>query len=139
MTRHAQAFDRFLSLAVLALAVTTFVTGSAAQTKALGTIGGQVFGTTGFAAPGARVILQAADGKSPQTTVTNTQGRFWFPMLPPGLYDVRASAQGRSSEWRQNVGVRTGRQTTIALHLRSKKPTPTKTPASLREPIPREN
>jgi hypothetical protein len=134
MRKYAQSLGRLLSLALLASALTAPGAIAAPQTKALGTIGGQVFSPSGFAVSGARVTLQTADGKSPQTTVTNDQGRFWFPMLDVGMYDVRAASEGHSSEWRHNVGVSIGRQTTIALHLPSKKPAPIKTPASIHKP-----
>lgn len=141
MRNHARSLGRLVVLALLASALTTPGAGASPQIirhepKALGTIGGQVFNPSGFAVSGALVTLQASDGRDPQATVTNSQGRFWFPMLPVGLYDVRAAAQGRSSEWRQNVGVRIGRQTTITLHLPSKKRAPIKAPASLKRPLP---
>ena len=141
MRNHARSLGRLLVSALLASALTTPGAGASPQIirhepKALGTIGGQVFNPSGFAVSGARVTLQTADGKSPQTTVTNDQGRFWFPMLDVGMYDVRAASEGHSSEWRQNVGVRIGRQTTITLHLPSKKPAPIKAPASLKRPLP---
>jgi carboxypeptidase family protein len=104
------------------------------QTVGLGTVGGQILGPDGKVIGGARVTLQASDGRSPQTTETNTQGRFWFPMLPAGPYDVRAYSQGQWSEWRKNVPVDVGRQTTITLRLRPQKHAPGKFPPSLARP-----
>lgn len=89
----------------------------------LGTVGGQVLGSNGKAVAGARVTLQAAEGRRLQTTDTNDQGRFWFASLPEGQYGVRASYEGRVSEWRQNVWVATGKQTNVVLHLRAAKET----------------
>jgi Carboxypeptidase regulatory-like domain len=132
MTRKSQPVGRFLSFALLALAA-AMPSSAAPQRSTLGTMEGQVFSTTGFAVEGALVMVQASDGRDPHTTVTNAQGRFRFPMLPTGLYDVRATAHGHSSEWRQNVGVRAGRQTDVALHLQTKKPAPSKAAASLKK------
>jgi carboxypeptidase family protein len=84
----------------------------------LGTVGGQVLDLKGKLVANAHVTLQASDGGQLQTTQTNTQGRFWFPFLPEGQYSVRASDQGRVSEWRQNVWVSPGHQTDVILHLR---------------------
>ncbi|MBZ5694936.1 MAG: carboxypeptidase-like regulatory domain-containing protein [Acidobacteriia bacterium] len=56
-----------------------------------------------------------------RTAETNQQGRFWFASLPEGQYGVRASYQGRVSEWRQNVWVAPGEQTNVVLHLQAKK------------------
>ena len=87
----------------------------------VGAVGERILGPDGRAVEGARVTLQASDGRHPQTTEINTQGRFWFSMLPAGLYDVRAYSQSRSSEWRKKVLVEVGRQTTITLRLSPKK------------------
>jgi len=92
----------------------------------VGTVAGQVLGTDGKPVPGARVTLQAAEGHHVETAETNQQGRFWFASLPEGQYSVRASYEGRVSEWRQNVWVAPGEQTNVVLHLQAKK-------ASLRE------
>jgi carboxypeptidase family protein len=83
--------------------------------------GGKVLGPDGKAVEGARVTLQPSDGTPPETTVTNTQGQFWFPMLATGLYDLRAYSKGRLSDWRKNVWVEPGHQSTITLSLSSKK------------------
>ena len=83
----------------------------------LGTVGGQVLDLQGKPVAGAHVTLQASDGDQLQTTETNTQGHFWFPFLPEGQYSVRASDQGRVSEWRQGVWVSPGHQTDVTLHL----------------------
>jgi hypothetical protein len=84
----------------------------------LGTVGGQVFDLQGKPVARAHVTLQASDGDQLQTAETNAQGHFWFPFLPEGQYSVRASDQGRVSEWRQGVWVSPGRQTDVTLHLR---------------------
>ena len=84
----------------------------------LGTVGGQVSDYKGEPVARAHVTLQASGGDQLQTTETNTHGHFWFPFLPEGQYSVRASDQGRVSEWRQNVWVSPGHQTNVTLHLR---------------------
>jgi len=84
----------------------------------LGTVGGQVLDYKSKPVSGAHVTLQASDGAHLETAETNTQGHFWFPFLPEGQYSVRASDQGRVSEWRQNVWVSPGHQSNVTLHLR---------------------
>ncbi len=111
-----------LLASVLLLPVLAASAGAAPQATAWGTVGGQVIGTNNKPVEGARVMLQSADGGHPQTAQTNAQGRFWFPSLPSGLYDLRAHLKGRSSEWRHNVWVNRGRQTSVTLRLRPKKP-----------------
>jgi hypothetical protein len=90
----------------------------AASPTGLGTVGGQVLDVKAQPVPHAHVTLQASGGDQLQTTETNTQGHFWFAFLPEGQYSVRASLQGRVSEWRQGVWVSPGRQTDVTLHLR---------------------
>jgi hypothetical protein len=104
--------------------------GGTPQATGLGTLGGRILGPDGKDVEGARVTLQWSDGRHPQTTNTNAQGRFWFPALPSGLYDLRAYSKGRSSEWRHNVWVSPGRQTNVTLRLQPKKPAPSKRPRS---------
>lgn len=101
---------------------------SPGQASGQGTIGGQVLGTDGKAVAGARVTLQASEGRLPETTETNGQGHFWFPSLATGLYDVRAYSKGRVSDWRRNVWVERGKQSNVTLRLRSKKPAAGKSP-----------
>lgn len=111
---------RFI-VALLLCAVLAVSAAGAPQSKGMGTIGGQVVGPDGKAVAGARVTLQGAEGRHPQTMETNEQGHFWFASLPEGLYDARAFYKGRVSEWRQNIWVSPGEQTNIVLHLRAKK------------------
>lgn len=121
MPRKDIAMMRKLAFAGLLCAIWTASAIAAPQPKGLGTIGGQVVGSNGKAIAGARVTLQGAEGRHPETTETNDQGHFWFASLPEGLYDLRAYYQGRVSEWRQNVWVSPGQQTNVVLHLRPKK------------------
>jgi hypothetical protein len=113
---------RFPLIAGLALMAISVSGAAAAQPKGLGTVAGQVLGLDGKAIAGARVTLQAAEGHHVETAETNQQGRFWFASLPEGQYGVRASYQGRVTEWRQNVWVAPGEQTNVVLHLQAKKP-----------------
>jgi len=100
----------FLLAAMLALAV-------AADTKGLGTLAGTVIGPGGKPVVGARVTSQGADGTKPQSTVTNSDGRFFFPELENGYYDVRAYHGGTWTNWKHNVEVKTGKQTEVKLQL----------------------
>ena len=108
-----------LRLLIAGLLCAALTVGAVPRPAGLGTVAGQVL-ANGNAVAGARVTLQAAEGRHLQTTDTNNQGRFWFASLPEGQYGVRASYEGRVSEWRQNVWVAPGEQTNVALHLRPK-------------------
>jgi protocatechuate 3,4-dioxygenase beta subunit len=94
---------------------------AAASPGGMGTIGGQVLSADGKPVSGAHVMLQTTEGGHLQITDTNDKGRFWFVSLPEGQYSVRASDGDRVSEWRQGIWVAPGEQTSIVLHLHSKK------------------
>ncbi len=102
----------YLLLAVAALACV-----AAADIKGLGTLAGTVVSATGRPVPDARVTSQGADGTMPQSTTTNAQGRFFFPELKNGYYDVRAYHNGAWTEWKHNIEVKTGKQTDVKLQL----------------------
>lgn len=123
---------RLMAPALLIAAILT-ATG-AAQTNGNGTVGGQVLGTDGKAVGGARVTLQPSDGGAPKISETNSQGRFWFPSLTTGLYDVRAYSKGRESDWHRNIWVERGKQSNVTLHLRAKKPAPGNRTAASKKP-----
>jgi|HubBroStandDraft_5_1064220.scaffolds.fasta_scaffold182024_2 hypothetical protein len=110
-------FNLIFALAAL-LAVSSIVALMIAHAdEGVGTLAGTVMNAQGKPVPDASVTVQSADGKSPHATRTNAQGRFFFPELPHGLYDVRASHNGWLSEWKHNVNVETGKQVEVALKL----------------------
>lgn len=88
-----------------------------ARQPGMGTLAGTVVNAKGRPVAGAHVVMQSAAGNMPQATTTNSQGRFFFPQLTHGYYDVRATASGKASAWRHNLEVRTGKQTDITLRL----------------------
>ncbi len=108
MTRAALALLVCLGLGLIA-------TG---QGGGMGTLAGTVLNAKGKPVSGANVTMQSARGEAPHATTTNTQGRFFFPQLIHGYYDVRATHNGASSEWKHNVEVGTGKQTDVTLRLR---------------------
>ena len=108
-------------LAAALCTILAFAGVAAASPGGLGTVGGEVVDAKDKPVADARVTLQDTEGGHLKTTETNIQGHFWFPSLPEGQYSVRASDQGRISEWRQGVWVSPGQQTDVTLHLRSHK------------------
>jgi Carboxypeptidase regulatory-like domain len=88
-----------------------------AQQGGIGTLAGTVVNGNGRPVVGASVTMESASGGSPHATTTNAQGRFFFPELIHGYYDVRASHNGLSSDWKHNIEVHTGKQTDVTLRL----------------------
>jgi hypothetical protein len=65
-----------------------------AQNAATGVIVGQVTDQTGGAIPGASVKLIEVSTNSTTNTTTNETGRFTFPTVPPGTYDLIVTKEG---------------------------------------------
>lgn len=103
-------------LLVLIAAYAAFAQGD----TGLGTLAGTVIDARGKAVAGASVTMQSATGGNPHATKSNAQGRFFFPELVHGYYDVRASSGVMTSEWKHNIEVNTGKQTEVTLRLRAK-------------------
>jgi carboxypeptidase family protein len=99
------------------LVVVALACAAAADTKGIGTLAGTVISPSGKSVVGARVTSQGADGTKPQSTITNGDGRFFFPELQNGYYDVRAYHSGAWTDWKHNVEVKTGKQTEVKLQL----------------------
>jgi len=111
---------------VAVILLVCLVTGiiAAGQEHGMGTLAGTVLNASGKPVAGASVTMENATGEGPHATTTNAQGRFFFPELVHGYYDVRATHHGAISDWRHNVEVRTGKQTDVTLRLRAPRRNP---------------
>jgi carboxypeptidase family protein len=105
------------ALAVLLLVMLAFAA-SAQETGGMGTLAGVVLDAQRKPVSGATVTMQSATGGNPRATKTNSQGRFFFPELVHGYYDVRATHNGLLSEWKHIIEVNVGKQTDVELQLK---------------------
>jgi hypothetical protein len=101
------------------LLVTLAFIAAAQETGGMGTLAGVVLNAQRKPVAGATVTMQSASGGSPHATKTNSQGRFFFPELIHGYYDLRATHNGLVSEWKHIIEVSVGKQTEVELQLRS--------------------
>ncbi len=89
-----------LASAMVALAVLLAAADAAAQNA-------QIIGTvkdeSGAIVPGATVTAKNQETGLTRTDVTNTQGDFRLPALPPGIYKVTVDLQGFNSESRPDI------------------------------------
>lgn len=83
----------------------------------LGTLEGTVLRADGKPLAGARVTSEQSEGEHPHATLTNGDGRFFFPRLKPGLYNLRAYYKGAWSEWAKNAEVKVGKGTEVVLRM----------------------
>ena len=105
------------STLLLLLVVTLVVAALPSAGAGTGTFAGTVLDSHGKPVADATVTLQTADGRHPTTQTTNAQGRFFFPQLAHGYYDMRAYHNGAWSQWKHNIEVVTGKQTDVTLRL----------------------
>jgi hypothetical protein len=70
------------------------VTSAKAQTASSGSVTGQASDPQGASVPGADVTLTDTATNSKQSATTNDSGRFNFPVVSPGLYDIVVSKSG---------------------------------------------
>src|SRR5215471_1573805 len=80
---------------ILALFVKVFTTSAIAQeTINNASAGGRVTDSSGGVVPGAMVSLHQTETNFSISTTTDQEGRFKFPYLKPGKYDLRIHAAG---------------------------------------------
>ena len=66
----------------------------AASAQTLGTITGEVTDATAAVVPGATVTIRNVNTNATRTVITNADGLYSVPLLPPGIYDVRVEKEG---------------------------------------------
>src|SRR5262245_56784421 len=92
---------------LIALALFGVVSSAAAQEQR-GSIEGIVRDSSGGVLPAATIEARSPSMAGVQTTVTDTNGLYRFPALPPGRYEVSATLQGfqpaKSSDVRLELG-----------------------------------
>src|SRR5438132_8088149 len=85
----------FLGLVVcVGLLCTVSASSAYAQTASSGSITGLVADPQGASVPGADVVLTDIATNGKQTTTTNDSGRYNFPVVSPGLYDIIVTKSG---------------------------------------------
>jgi len=87
------------------------------KSKPSGIISGLVVGPDDKPVANAAITYQSADGSSPHAVHTDSHGRFTITKLHTDIYDLRASANGLFSEWKQNFQVQSGHTSEITLQL----------------------
>jgi hypothetical protein len=100
----------------LAIALLFLATSLAAQTT--GSISGTVAGADGSALPGTTVQATSPSLQGARAAVTDANGSYRLPLLPPGRYNVTASLEGFAPSSYPNATVALGRDTTIDFTMR---------------------
>jgi hypothetical protein len=104
-------------LTLLVLTVTS--TGHAyAQTSSTGALTGVTLDPSGAVLPGVVLRLVSQDTAGTQSTISDKEGRFNFPLLPPGTYTLAASKAGFALLRTETVNIRVTETSRLELHLR---------------------
>jgi hypothetical protein len=89
-----------------------------AQGETTSAIVGQVRDTTNAVVPGATVAIANLETGLRRSAKTDDAGRFNFPQLKPGIYSVKAEAQGFEPQQNDNVISGLGQKQTVDFTLR---------------------
>lgn len=83
------------------------------QSRETGAIIGTVTEQQGAPLPGVTVLLSSPSLMGTRTFLTESDGGFRFPALPPGIYTVRAELQGFKTVVRENIRLTTTVRLTV--------------------------
>jgi hypothetical protein len=100
---------------LLLAAVPAFAQGGGASST--GTINGRVADSSGAVLPGATVTITSPALMGSQTDVTNEQGLYRFPAVPPGVYRVAYELAGFNTLVREGIQVTLGFTATVNVEL----------------------
>ena len=101
----------------LALAAGTVPIAAFAQGETTSAIAGSVTDPAGAAIAGATVTIVSAENGLKRSVKTDDAGRFGFPQLKPGLYSVKAEAEGFQARQNNSVPAGLGRKQTVDFQL----------------------
>jgi hypothetical protein len=97
-----------LRLGIALLVLCACVPANAQSVRA--TLSGTVFDSSGAAIPAARVTVLNTERNTPETRVANEVGRYLFPDLVPGHYEIESSAPGFKSRRVTGIAIEVGQQ-----------------------------
>ncbi len=91
--------------------------GTAAAQEQGGSIQGVVKDSSGAVLPGVTVEVKAAATGATSTAITDGEGVYRFPALPPGTYEITAALQGFSTAKTSNVNLALGQLLRVNLDM----------------------
>src|SRR5919108_1737921 len=106
-----------LSRAVFVLFVVAATFAQAHAQGTTGSINGTVADSTGAVLPGVTITASGPALMGAQTAITNDQGQYRFPALPPGIYRIQYELSGFTTVVRENIVVNIGFTATLNVQL----------------------
>jgi hypothetical protein len=108
-------FKFFASLTVMLLLLYPL---AFSQSKETGAIVGTVADEEGSPLPGVTVTLSSPNIMGERVFITDDQGLYRFPALPPGLYTVKAELEGFITVARENIRLHTTIRLTVDITMK---------------------
>jgi hypothetical protein len=108
---HSKAFVLFTLLSTLSLTPRDV----SAQTTA--TLAGRILDTTGAAVPGVTLTARQTETALQRVAISDGQGRYTVPALPPGTYELRAELPGFRPLVRSGITLTIAETATINLTM----------------------
>lgn len=108
--------------AILGLLLTLAMPWTIRAQVAGGSITGTVRGESGAAMPGVHVSITDATSSAARAVITDTDGFYNVPDLPPGIYDMSVSAPGFVTQAMTSVSVAAGAERALNFVLRAGDP-----------------
>ena len=116
MFRRASVW-RFLASSILAAFVAASIATSARAQSATGSIEGAIVDQTGAVMPGVTVtVVQTSTGLT-RTAVSDENGLFRIPLLPPGVYDVATDLSGFTPRKLPELMLNIGQTLTLRIQM----------------------
>ena len=116
-------FKKVIPLVALLLMISPLIF---SQSRETGAIVGTISDSDGQPLPGVTVTATSPNLIGERSTVTNVQGQYRLPALPPGTYTVKVELSGFGTVIQENVRLSTTQRLTVDLTL---------TPATLEEEV----
>ena len=121
--RRGKVVARVLLQAVVICIVAAFVSHDSFRLNvyaqgATATLSGTVKDETGAVVPGASVAVLSVTQAFKRSALTNAEGAFVIPLLPPGRYDVKAEHQGFAPALVTGVVLNVNDQTLVTILLK---------------------
>jgi hypothetical protein len=108
----------FLRLALATALMVVMSTLALAQSAVTGAVGGTVSDPNNALIPNATVALRSLGTNREETTTTNSEGRFRFTNLQPGIYALTVTASGFAEYKREQITVEVGRLSNVDVTMR---------------------
>ena len=89
-----------------------------AQVAPTGSLVGEVKDASGAMIPGAALVLTHTGTQVKKQTISGNDGRFAFPLLPPGTYSLQVTAQGFASYEQSGIRVDVDSSPSVSVVLR---------------------